>query len=419
MGYSKGVSDIPTPTTTLSLDEINPGSFDFWLREDVDGALARLRRERPIAWHQHPDSGRGFWSLTRFDDIVAASRDWETFSSAYGIQVLTDPEDTDRIGIRSMISTDPPKHTKLRSIVNRGFTPRMVAKAEDSVRRRAREIVDAIAPKGKVEFVSEVSSALPVAIICDMVGVPEADRPKLLDLTNRLLAGGDPEYGGTKESLAQAGHELRDYGLWLGKSRLEHPQEDIATTLVHAELDGEALPPADLGPFILLLIAAGNETTRNAISHGLWALTQFPDEKRRWLQDLEGRAPTAAEEIVRWASPVLHMRRTLTRDVTFGGVEMLKGQKVAMWYISANRDEAYFKDPHRFDITREPNHQGGFGTGGAHFCLGAHLARREVVVMMTELLRRLPDIEATGKPEKLRSNFVHGIKRLPAVFKPA
>ena len=412
------MTDMPTPTTSLALDEINPGSFDFWLRDDVDGALARLRRERPIAWHQHADSGRGFWSLTRFDDIVAASRDWETFSSAYGIQVLTDPEDTDRIGIRSMISTDPPKHTKLRSIVNRGFTPRMVAKAEESVRRRAREIVDTIAPKGKVEFVSEVSAALPVAIICDMVGVPEADRPRLLDLTNRLLAGGDAEYGGTKESLMQAGHELRDYGLWLGKSRLEHPQEDIATTLVHAELDGEALPPEDLGPFILLLIAAGNETTRNAISHGLWALTQFPDEKRHWLEDLDGRAISAAEEIVRWASPVLHMRRTLTRDVPFGGVEMKKGQKIAMWYISANRDEAHFKDPYRFDIARDPNHQGGFGTGGAHFCLGAHLARREVVVMMTELLRRLPDIEATGKPEKLRSNFVHGIKRLPATFKP-
>jgi len=163
---------------------------------------------------------------------------------------------------------------------------------------------------------------------------------------------------------------------------------------------------------------AGNETTRNAISHGLWALTQFPDEKRRWLEDLDGRAITAAEEIVRWASPVLHMRRTLTRDVVFGGVEMTKGQKVAMWYISANRDEAHFQDPYRFDITREPNHQGGFGTGGAHFCLGAHLARREVVVMMTELLRRIPDIEATGTPEKLRSNFVHGIKRLPAAFKP-
>src|SRR5947208_12281568 len=419
MGYSKGVSDIPTPTTTLSLDEINPGSFDFWLREDVDGALAKLRRERPVAWHQHPDSGRGFWSLTRYDDVAAATRDWETFSSASGIQVMTDPEDMQRLGaIRSMISTDPPKHTKLRSVVNRGFTPKMVARAEDSVRRRAREIVDTIAPKGKVEFVSEVSSALPVAIICDMVGVPEADRPRLLDLTNRLLAGGDPEYGGTKESLAQAGHELRDYGLWLGKSRLEHPQEDIATTRVHAELDGEALPPADRAPVIPLLIAPRNATTRDAISHGLWALTQFPDEKRRWLQDLEGRAITAAEEIVRWASPVLHMRRTLTRDVVFGGVEMKKGQKIAMWYISANRDEAHFKDPYRFDITREPNHQGGFGTGGAHFCLGAHLARREVVVMMTDLLRQLPDIEATGKPEKLRSNFVHGIKRLPAAFTP-
>src|SRR5215475_3727888 len=240
------MSTVPTPRTALALDEINPASFDFWLRDDVEGALAKLRHERPVAWHQHPDSGKGFWSLTRFDDIAAATRDWETFSSAYGIQVLTDPEDTDRLGIRSMISTDPPKHTKLRSIVNRGFTPRMVAKAEDAVRRRAREIVDTIAPKGKVEFVSEVSAALPVAIICDMVGVPEADRPRLLDLTNRLLAGGDAEYGGTKDSLIQAGHELRDYGLWLGKSRLERPQEDIATTLVHAELDGEALPPEDL-----------------------------------------------------------------------------------------------------------------------------------------------------------------------------
>jgi cytochrome P450 len=263
-----------------------------------------------------------------------------------------------------------------------------------------------------------VASVLPVAIICDMVGVPDADRPRLLDLTNRLLAGGDPEYGGTKESLAQAGHELREYGLWLGRSRLERPQEDIATTLVHAEVDGEALPPEDLGPFILLLIAAGNETTRNAISHGLWALTQFPDEKRRWLDDLEGHASTAAEEIVRWGSPLLHMRRTLTKDVVFGGVEMHAGQKVAMWYVSANRDEAHFEDPYRFDVTREPNHQGGFGTGGPHFCLGAHLARREVVVMMTELLRRLPDIEATARPEKLRSNFIHGIKRLPAAFKP-
>ena len=411
------MSLVPTPTTTLALDEINPASFDFWMRDDVHGALARLRRERPVAWHQHPDSGAGFWSLTRFDDVAAATRDWETFSSASGIQVITEPEDQERIG-RSMISTDPPRHTKLRALVNRGFTPRAVARAETSVQQRAREIVDAIARKGEVEFASEVAAVLPVAVICDMLGVPEADRPRLLDLTNRLLAGGDVEYGGTKESLRQAGQELREYGLWLGKSRLADPQDDITTTLVHAELDGDALPPEDLGPFILLLIAAGNETTRTAISHGLLVLTEFPGEKRRWIEDLDGRAATAAEEIVRWATPVLHMRRTVTRDTTFAGVEMRAGDKVAMWHVAANRDEAAFADPYRFDITREPNHQAGFGTGGAHFCLGAHLARREIIVMLTELLRRLPDIEATGKPEKLRSNFIHGIKRLPAAFTP-
>ena len=413
------MNEVPAPITTLSLDEINPASFDFWLRDDVHGAFARLRRERPVAWHEHPDSGRGFWSLTRYDDVAAATRDWETFSSSYGIQAMTDIEDMQRLAaVRSMISTDPPKHTKLRSVVNRGFTPKMVARAEESVRRRAREIVDTIAPKGQIEFVSEVAAVLPVAIICDMMGVPEPDREHLLDLTNRLLGGGDAEFGGTKDSLRKAGEEMRDYGLWLARQRLEHPENDLTTVLVHAEIDGEAMPPEDLGPFFLLLIAAGNETTRNAISHGLWALTSHPDQKRRWLDDLDGRAATAAEEIVRWASPVLHMRRTLSRDVTFAGVPMRARDKVAMWYVSANRDESHFDDPHRFDVTRAPNEQGAFGTGGPHFCLGAHLARREVIVMFTELLSRLPDIEAVAPPERLRSNFIHGVKRLPAAFKP-
>ena len=222
---------VPAPTTSLSLDEINPASFDFWLRDDVEGALAKLRRERPVAWHQHPDSGKGFWSLTRFEDVAAATRDWETFSSSYGIQVMNDPDDVQFMNAtRSMISTDPPKHTKLRAVVNRGFTPKMIARAEASVRERARRIVDAIAPRGEAEFVTEVADALPVAIICDMMGVPEADRPKLLDLTNRLLAGGDKDFGGTRESLLQAAAELRAYGLWLGKKRLEQPENDLTTT---------------------------------------------------------------------------------------------------------------------------------------------------------------------------------------------
>jgi len=414
------MSTVPTPTTALSLDEINPASFDFWLRDDVEGALAKLRHERPVAWHQHPDSGKGFWSITRFDDVAAATRDWETFSSAHGIQVMTDPDDAPYMtAIRSMISTDPPKHTKLRSVVNRGFTPKMIARAEASVRERARKIVDAIAPKGEAEFVTEVADALPVSIICDMMGVPEADRPRLLDLTNRLLAGGDKDFGGTIDSLVQAADGLREYGLWLGQKRLAQPENDLTTTLVRAEIDGEAMPPEDLGPFFLLLIAAGNETTRTAISHGMWAFTQFPDEKRKWQADLDGRSASAVEEIIRWASPVMHMRRTITRDTTFAGVPMQRDQKIAMWYISANRDEKYFPDPYRFDAARTPNEQGAFGTGGAHFCLGSHLARREVTAMFVELFRRLPDIEATAAPEKLRSNFIRGIKRLPVAFTPA
>jgi len=414
------MSTVPTPTTTLTLDEINPASFDFWLRDDVEGALAKLRHERPVAWHQHPDSGQSFWSITRYDDVAAATRDWETFSSAYGIQVMIDPGDMQYMSAtRSMISTDPPKHTKLRGVVNRGFTPKMIAKAEDAVRERARQIVDAIAPKGEAEFVTEVADALPVAIICDMMGVPEGDRAKLLDLTNRLLAGGDKAFGGTREALLQAAGELREYGLWLGKKRLEHPENDLATVLVHAEVDGEAMPPEDLGPFFLLLIAAGNETTRTAISQGMWAFTQFPHEKRKWLADLDGLSASAVEEIIRWASPVMHMRRTVTCDTTFAGVAMQRSQKIAMWYISANRDEKYFPDPYRFDVARTPNEQGAFGTGGAHFCLGSHLARREVTAMFVELFRRLPDIEATAEPEKLRSNFIRGIKRLPVAFTPA
>src|SRR5881296_590924 len=263
------MSTVPTPTTALTVDEINPASFDFWLRDDVEGALAKLRNERPVAWHQHPDSGKGFWSITRFDDVAAATRDWETFSSAYGIQAMTDPEDMQYMGaIRSMISTDPPKHTKLRGVVNRGFTPKMIAKAEGAVRQRARRIVDTIAPKGEAEFVTEVADALPVAIICDMMGVPEGDRAKLLDLTNRLLAGGDRDFGGTRESLLQAASELREYGLWLGKKRLELPENDLTTTLVHAEVDGEAMPPEDLAFATIFGVKPRFTTPRSLVCFG-------------------------------------------------------------------------------------------------------------------------------------------------------
>jgi cytochrome P450 len=292
----------------------------------------------------------------------------------------------------------------------------VIAKAEESVRVRARAIVDSIASKGTIEFVSEVAAVLPLAIICDMMGVPESDRANLFDLTNRYFAGGDPEYGGTRDTFLEARRELLAYGLWLGRQRLNEPQDDMTSVLVHAQIDGEVMTPEELSSFFVLLIVAGNETTRNAISHGLWALTQFPDQKRVWLENLTGRTPTAVEEIIRWASPIMSMRRRVTRPVTLGGIEMAAGDRVSLWYISINRDEKYFPDPFRFDICRENNHHGAFGTGGPHYCLGAHLARREIAVMFTELLSRLPDIEATAPPAKLRSGIANGIKRLPARF---
>ena len=394
------MSIIPTPTTTLALDEINPGSFDFWLRDDVHGALARLRRERPVAWHQHPDSGKGFWSLTRYDDVAAATRDWETFSSAYGIQAMTDPEDMQRMeAIRSMISTDPPKHTKLRAVVNRGFTPKMVARAEEAVRRRAREIVDAIAAQGRdrVRLGSGGRAARGHHLRHD--GRPRARPARACSIspiaswpaaTPSTAAPGSRSSrprrscATTGSGSAKAGSSIRRT-TWPRRSSTPRSTARPCRPRTSGRSSSCSSPPA-------------TRRRGRPSATGSWALTEFPDQKQRWLADLDGCAATAAEEIVRWASPLLHMRRTVTRDTTFAGVEMRKGDKVAMWYVSANRDEACFADPYRFDVTRAPNEQGGFGTGGPHFCLGAHLARREVIVMFTELLRRLPDIEATGSP---------------------
>jgi cytochrome P450 len=322
-----------------------------------------------------------------------------------------------------MINMDAPKHTKLRLIVNRGFTPRQVAKIEESVRTQAREIVDEIAPLGECDFVEKVAAALPLQIICDMLGIPRADNKRIFELTNVILGVGDPEYVQSLEDLMGAGMELFQYGLALAEDRLANPRDDIATTLMHAEVEDEngkhRLTSGELGSFFLLLVVAGAETTRTAISHGLLELTKRPDQKRIWLDDFEKVSPTAVEEIVRWSTPVIHFRRTATRDVVVGGQEITAGQKVVMFYNSANRDERAFDDPYRFDVTRTPNEHVGFGAGGPHFCLGANLARREIKIMFEELFRRIPDIEVSGEPDMLQSNFIHGIKRMPCRFTPA
>jgi cytochrome P450 len=430
-----GTPSTGTPTTDLTLEEIKLGELAVWMRPDREGIFAKLRDEAPVSFHaelafEAPEGeeslftmpqGPGFWAITRYDDVLAVSRDADTWRSAPSINIADiPPEIAEWLG--SMINMDAPKHTKLRLIVNRGFTPRQVARIEQSVRDQAREIVDRVAPLGACDFVSEIAAALPLQIICDMLGIPRTDTKRIFELTNTVLGVGDPEYVSSAYDLMGAGMELFQYGLDLAEDRLANPRDDITTALMHAEIeeDGERhrLTPTELGSFFLLLVVAGNETTRNAISHGMLALTQHPRQRELWMRDFETTSTTAVEEIVRWSSPVIHFRRTASRDTVVGGQPIREGEKAVMFYNSANRDERKFDRPFHFDVRREPNEHVGFGAGGPHFCLGANLARREIKVMFEELLHRLPDIEISGEPDMLQSAFIHGIKRMPCRFTP-
>jgi cytochrome P450 len=279
--------------------------------------------------------------------------------------------------------------------------------------------------KGECDFVTDVAAKLPLRIICEMMGVPEDRYDFVFERSNVILGAGDPEYVGENEdpdaligALLTAGAELAALMEEMAEARRSNPTDDLTTALVRANDDGESLSQADLNSFFILLLVAGNETTRNAISHGLHVLTQHPDQMQAWIDDFDGLAPTAVEEIVRWSSPVIQMRRTLLEDHVLSGTELKAGDKVVLWYSSANRDEDVFDDPYRFDIRRTPNNHVGFGGPGPHFCLGANLARREITVMFRELFRRTPDIRAVGEPDRLASNFVNGIKHLRAEFTP-
>jgi cytochrome P450 len=411
-----------TPTTELTLDEIDFGNSELWGRTDWEGMYAKLRAERPVSWHREPEieglgpPGPGFWSLMRYDDVQYVSRHPELFISGKGTNIPDFPPEVYEF-LGSMINMDPPRHTRFRLIVNRGFTPHQVADLEQSVHDRARAIVDAVCEKGECDFVEEIASALPLQIICDMMGIPESDYRWVFDKTNIVLGASDPEYGGVIADAFTAAYDLWTYAQELRADRVANPRDDITTKIAVAEVDGHSLTPEEFGSFFVLLVVAGNETTRNAISHGMKALTDFPDQRRVWLDDFEGVAPTAVEEIIRWSTPVMHFRRTCAvADTEVGGTQIKEGDKLALWYNSANRDERAFTDPFAFDVRRDPNEHLGFGGGGPHFCLGAHLARREIRVMFDELLHRLPDIEVSGEPDYLFSNFIHGIKRMPVRF---
>lgn len=405
--------------------EIELGSWQFWREDDDirDGAFAVLRREDPVSYHPacvldgFPES-HGHWAVTRYDDVFHASRHPEIFSSASGITIGDQtPELAEYFG--SMIVMDDPRHTRLRNIVRSAFTPRVVALIEDSVRDRARGLVaDMVArnPDGNADLVTELAGPLPLQIICDMMGIPEQDHQQIFHWTNVILGFGDPDLTTDFDEFLRVATDIGAYATTLADERRSTPTDDLTTSLVQAEVDGERLTSAEVASFFILLVVAGNETTRNAISHGVLALTRYPEQRRKWWSGYDELAPTAVEEIVRWASPVSYMRRTVTQDTVLGGTPLPAGAKVTLWYGSANRDESKFADPWMFDVTRHPNPHLGFGGGGAHFCLGANLARREITVAFEELHRQLPDIVVTEEPDRLQSQFIHGIKHMPVAW---
>ena len=415
---------VPPPDVPLA--DIDFGMCEFWQLDDDlrDGAFATLRRESPITFFDVPEfggfaAGAGHWALTRFDDIHHANRHPEIFSSIPTSTSLNEVPAKIAEFAGSMINLDDPRHLRLRKIVNRAFTPKVVARIEDSVRDRARRIVtDMIATHrdAQADFVAQVSGLLPLQVICDMMGIPEDDEAKVFHWTTVMLGVGDDEVSGELDDVIAVVTELAEYAVRLAEERRATPGDDLTTNLVLAEVDGERLTTVEIASFFILLSAAGNETTRNAISHGMVALTRYPEERDKWWSDFDGVAATAVEEIVRWATPVIFMRRNLTHDIEMRGIKMKAGDKVSMWYNSGNRDEAKFDNPWLFDVTRDPNPHIGFGAGGAHFCLGANLARREIRVLFDELHRQIPDIVAVEEPAILHSAFVHGIKRLPVAW---
>ncbi len=422
------------PHAVLSADEIDLSDMEFWARpwDEREGAFQTLRRERPMPFFDEPEipealtyvipEGHGYYGLTRYADIAEASRHPEIFQSGKGATSIIDMPNEMLDFFGSMINMDNPRHARLRRIVSAAFNPRRIKQIEERIDFVANSVIDRVAGMGGCDFVTEVSSRLPLEIICDMMGIGPSEYDTVFNASNVILSNGDPEYvpEGTDPMLAfmTAAQQLNLLMTDLAADRKKHPTEDITSALVNTNVDGEALTDSEVASFFILLVVAGNETTRNAISHGLLALTEHPEQRALWSADPAGIAATGVDEIVRWASPVIWMRRTVASDTVLGETEMHEGDKVIMFYNSANRDEAVFEDPYRFDVRRAPNPHIGFGAAGPHFCLGAHLAREEIDVMFRRLFERLPDIQATGAPDRLLSPFINGIKHMDCTFTP-
>jgi cholest-4-en-3-one 26-monooxygenase len=401
--------------TTMTLADLySPDTYADAMPYDT---FSLLRGEDPVHW-QHEPAGSGYWALTRYQDIVQVSSDNELFSSARGGTNIEDMGEDALALIRTLIiNMDPPKHTKYRKLVATGFTPKMVRQMEPHIRQITRQIVDSVAGAGACDFVTEIAARLPLAVICEMIGVPQEDHRRIFDWSNRLIGFDDPEYHTSPEDGRIAAVEMFAYANELARDRKAHARDDLVSVLMQAEVDGERLSEADFDGCFIALAVAGNETTRNLISGAMLALIEHPDQRRRLVDD-PSLMPVAVEEFLRWVSPLIYFRRTLRRGVVVGGRQLHEGDKVAMYYPSGNRDESVFEDPHAFDVGRSPNPHMAFGGGGPHFCLGASLARLEIQCMFEELLARLPGIELDGPVRRLRSNFINGIKHMPVRFTP-
>lgn len=432
---SAAVADAATvagPSTTgLTLDDVDLTDLDVWQQRVPHDWLTLLRREAPLHWHPET-AGRGFWVFTRYDDIVAVSKDWETFSSELGGTSLQDLTEEEIEARKSMLDTDPPAHTRMRALVNQGFTPRVVNTYEARIRGLARGILEQAFTLSEFDWVESVASEIPMWVFSEIMGLPVDDRRLLIELGDKLLGNTDPEVVGEDfvQDVALQDPKLRllpfsspfsleliEYGRRLGEARRRDPRDDITTRLVEAELDGSRLTDQEFGAFFILLTTAGNETTRHTISLGLLDLLEHPAELARLVAD-RSLAAKAADEILRRAHPVHHFRRTATRDVVMHGRRIRAGDKVTFWYASGNFDETKFADPFRLDVARTPNRHLTFGLGGPHFCLGAHLARLEVRIWLEECVPYLERIELAGEPARLRSNFFNGIKRMPVRVRP-
>ena len=406
---------------------------EFWQQPLAErmAKFAVLREQGPFLNIEIPDPLTGgtedFYAVTRYADVVEISKRPLDFCSGRGSTAIADLPIEAMEFFGSFIVMDDPRHARQRGIVARSFTPRQLAGVLDSVERICTEVIDGICEKGEVDLVEAVSQPFPLLIICDMMGIPRSEFSTVLKATNVILGSGDPDMVGTSDpeeilgALLGAGMELANLMNELAEDRRKNPADDLTSALVHNDVGEDMLAPHELAPFFILLAVAGNDTTRTAISHGMSLLAHNPAERARWQADVEAATPKAVEEIVRAASPVTFMRRTATRKLSLSGHDFDEGDKVVLFYGAANRDPRVFEDPERFDIGRDPNPHVGFGGPGPHFCLGAHLARRELSVVFRQLLSRLPDIEMVGEPvplEALGIPLVGGIKHLPVRFTP-